>query len=226
MDAPAAQSVSYLLVTATGQRALLDPVLLQQPAFLIGSDPRSHLQLAGPDIAPTHAVITARAGALAIAPRYPALLVQVNGKATRGTVLQAGDTVEVGGFSLRFGQEGMAPPVSSLPQVRIAPASITPVATTAPRLTARPALAVAAPAVTVSAPADVYFPTAKAPSGGGISGAFLGVLTVLGIVLALGFVLAQNSPGLLTTALAGEAAANPFAYNDGNITVLMFDAEW
>jgi tRNA A37 threonylcarbamoyladenosine modification protein TsaB len=54
---------------------------------------------------------------------------------------------------------------------------------------------------------------------------FLGVLTVLGIVIALGFALVQNTPGFLTTALAGEAA-NPFAHNDGNITVLMFDAEW
>ena len=224
MDTLAEQSIRYLTVEATGQRALLDPVLESHPVFLIGSDPRSHLQLIDPQIAPSHAVLSRRGTELAIAPRFPSLTVLVNGRPLRGgTVLTPADTVQIGSTILRFGQQVMALPAGSIPQVRTPSAPVAPQSLN--RLPLRPALALAAPAPVATVPGDVYFPQSKAASSGGLSGAFLGVLTVLGIVIALGFAIVQNTPGFLTPALAGEAV-NPFAFRDGNITVLMFDAEW
>ena len=224
MDTPAEQSIRYLTVEATGQRALLDPVLEGHPVFLIGSDPRSHLQLIDPHIAPSHAVISRRGDTLAIAPRFPSLTVLVNGRPLRGAVLLTpDDTVQIGSTILRFGQQMMALPAGSIPQVRTPAASVVP--QSLDRLPLRPALALSAPIPAAMVPGDIYFPQSKAASTGGLSGAFLGVLTVLGIVIALGFAIVQNTPGFLTPALAGEAV-NPFAFRDGNITVLMFDAEW
>jgi hypothetical protein len=225
MDTPATQPVRFLTVEATGQRALIDPVLESYPAFLIGGDARSHLQLTDPQVAPAHAVITSRDDGLALAPRYPALPVLVNNRRIRGRViLQPEDTVQIGAMTLKVGQQAMSLPSGSLPQVRSAPVARSIQSTRLPVISS-PKLALAAPTSSGITSGEIYFPTQKTATGSSLSGAFLGALTVLGIVIALGFVILQNTPGLLTPVIAG-AATNPFAFRDGNITVLMFDADW
>lgn len=180
-----------------------------RPAFLIGSDPRSHLQLAGADA--SHALIIRRQNAYFIQPRLPGVTVLVNGKRISGpTCLLPDDTVEIAGTRLRFDQQEGPPPAPrpSLPPPTPRPAAVVP---TAP---VRPAVVAAVPE------AVVYYPRAAESTRPSYTGLLVGLMTILAIA---GVVLYGLFSGLNQT--AAPPALN-FAYNDGNVTLVMFDADW
>ncbi len=200
-----------------GREVSLSDVLISRPAFIIGTDARAHLRLNAPEIAPAHAAISLRAGSYVIQPRYPTLKVYVNGLAVKAPkTLLPGEQVQIGGVTLTFAQtdEQIAlPPHPAAPDT--APSIIT-VAASAP---ARVAELTPAPA----APLKVYYPksgsaTTNSPS---LFVAAVGVLAVV-IVMAFG-ISARLSP---VSAAASTTNQIELYYDDGNATLIMFDATW
>ncbi|NWG16111.1 MAG: conjugal transfer protein TraF [Chloroflexi bacterium] len=186
-----------------------------RPAFLIGSDSRSHLTVDGADAA--HALIVRRQNAYFIQPRFAGQRVLVNGKAISGpTCLLPGDRVQIGEAALRFEQderepEVVTPPVQPpVPKPQPARSVVYYPATSAP----------AAAAFQPSPAPTVYRPPAAQTGGANLLSLFLGMAVILVIIGVVGYGLVS---GTNATAPAGEVS---FAYNDGNVTLLMFEAEW
>ncbi|MBL8164912.1 MAG: FHA domain-containing protein [Anaerolineae bacterium] len=209
--------VSYFRVESDGRSSTITDILLSRPTYLIGSDARCALQLAGAQ--PVHAVVERKGEIHLIQPRYPNAEVLLNGKPVRGpAALQVGDQVQISSHTLVFGQE--------LRALANAPLAIAPVVTTKPAVVRSQNLPAARPASTpVIAPTgtDVYFPrSADIQQGTNVAALALGAVTLLLIVIVVGFGVvsgtsASNQPSV---------AVNQFAFNDGNITMIMFDADW
>lgn len=205
-----------------GRRVSISAVLDGgRPAFLIGSDPRSHLQLSAADALPAHAIVLRRAGGYFLQPRFPHCAVLVNGRRSSGpTCLLPGDEVQIGAAVLRFEQvEGQIEANPSPPAtVRTAPA----VAQPAP--VSIPAPAAASPALAQPALVDrepvIYRPPALEPAGSvNLFTTMLGVISVLAIIGVVAY-------GLISGGGVQTSEAANFAYNDGNVTLLMFEASW
>jgi hypothetical protein len=208
------------LQTQDGRTVDLDRWLAEHPVFLIGSDPRSAWQVS--DAAPAHVVITRHGDHFLLEPRLPHLKVIVNERPVKNrTMLSPGDVITVAGthftFTVRQGQPVAAP--------------LRPV--TAPRPTPAPAVSAAKPVVTLPAsavtkhasaatPSQVYYPTTQSAMGKGGFSVF-GILTVLAIValVAVGVLSASNG-----TQAASRAGVEEFAFGDGTVTLVMFDADW
>jgi hypothetical protein len=195
-----------------GDEVGLSDVLTERPVFLIGSDPRSHLVLE--DAAPAHATVTRRDDTYSIQPRFPYLDVFVNGKrVTSPTLLQPESTVRIGATTLRFGAEmrvaalaETAPPRPEAMELpAIVPSELDYAATVEDHVREAPV---------------VYRPATQEGGRSGI-GAILGVVTVLGIFAWVAF-------NALSPVLSPPVPQNEltFAYDDGNVTLVMFDADW
>lgn len=198
----------------TGQEFSISGVLdAGRPAFLIGSDPRSHVQVDGADA--SHALIVRRQSAYFIQPRFPGQSVRVNGKIISGpTCLLPGDRVQIGTAVLRFEQDERPPSVTP-PQPP--PASQPPPTRTVVYFPAQPA---AAAGLQPAAAPAVYHPPAAQTGGVNIMSLVLGLVAILAIIGGVGYGLVS---GAGSAAPAGEVN---FAYNDGNVTLLMFEAKW
>ncbi|MBI5669523.1 MAG: hypothetical protein HZC41_16085 [Chloroflexi bacterium] len=213
-------------ITDSGQAVLIDGVLdAGRPAFLIGSDPRSHLRLESADA--SHALVLRRQETYFIQPRLPNVPVLVNGKRISGpTCLLPGDQVQIGEALLRFDQrEGKrsAPPPAPQPLLpdkqeverAVVPPRPAPVVT-------RPAAASLA-SIPAAPETVVYYPKPAAQPGPNLGGVLLGLFTLLVIVGVVGYGIVT---GLSTDGSVVAAGDLDFVYNDGNVTVLMFDADW
>ncbi len=198
-----------------------------RPAFLIGSDPRSHLQLSA-DALPAHAILLRRAGGYFLQPRFPHCVVLVNGRRiNRPTCLLPGDVVQIGAVTLRFDQQAGE---AAEPDDRPPLAGWTPAAPPAPaQPTAPPPVPALAPAGDEPPPVEpaaaahepiIYRPAAQVETGGiHLAAALLGVISVLAIVGVVAY-------GLLSGGGVQTSEAANFAYHDGNVTLLMFEASW
>lgn len=84
----------------------------------IGRSPESHIRLGGPAIQPRHAVITFADGRWLVQAETPAGAIEVNGKATRSSILNEGDVIAIGGVIINFhlGPFQVPPSLSNLPQ--------------------------------------------------------------------------------------------------------------
>lgn len=221
MEQSALQVVSFFVHEATGQEILLDPILDTRPVFIIGSDPRSQYVVQDTLAAPAHVVVSRKEGSYFIGPRMPKLDVWLNGKRiTNLTRLNIGDVVQIGATTLRFNQAERAVP---LPSPARKPDAILPV--NHPAQIARSAVPTSSfLSATTGQSAEIYFPKAAQTGAGSTSviSMLLGLVTIVAIVGGLGynFVLANG------TVTANAAIPVDFAHQDGNVTIVMFDADW
>lgn len=211
--------VGLFRVEPEGRVSTITDALLSRPVYLIGSDARCQLQLA--DALPVHAVVERKGDDYFIQPRYPNAEVRLNRKPVRGPMpLHLGDQVQIGSHTLVYGQErralpNTAPRAAATPSVSLAPARVR----SAPIPPPRPATA----PVIAAAGTQVYFPrSAEMQQGANLAALALGAVTLLLIVAVVGFGLVNST----SANMQAIAAVNPFAYNDGNITMVMFEAEW
>lgn len=208
--------VRYFKIDGDVRVATLSDVLETRPVFLIGSDARAHLTLA--DAAPIHAVVTLHNGAYRIAPRFLNTPVRVNGKPLEVSIeLKPGDRVEIGSIALIFG-EAPALEISRLPVMP--PAPVLPAlarAAAAPPLQVAPALATAIP----SPGQNIYFPQNRIAETGAIGGVAMGLIGLLVIAIVIGYGLLSPQVGQTRGSLLA-----PYALDDGNVTIVMFDADW
>jgi pSer/pThr/pTyr-binding forkhead associated (FHA) protein len=206
-----------------GPKIVIDPSL---PAFVIGSDARSHLHLFGEAVAPSHAVISRRGSALVIAPCFMHLDLFVNNRRVMLPLeLHPGDAVQIGSNTLIFGQEALAVSSALALPAPLKPAVI-PRSTHPMRVASQAApassLALSQPSfLAQTVPAEIYFPKPTAQASGGLFSLMIGLLTILGIFSFLGYGLFGGS-----VSASAQPAINPYAYNDGNVTIIMFDADW
>jgi thiol-disulfide isomerase/thioredoxin len=215
------QVVSFFVHEAYGQEVLLDPVLNERPVFIIGSDPRSQLVLQDTLVAPAHVVVNRKEDHYFIGPRMPNLDVRLNGKRITSPIrLNVGDVVQIGATTLRFNQAERA---VTLPTPARKPDAILPVkqpAQVARSVTPAPAFM----AATTGQAAEIYFPKAAQAGAGSASvvSMLLGLVTIVAIVGLLGynFVVANG------TVTANAVIPVDFAHQDGNVTIVMFDADW
>jgi FHA domain len=214
------QSLVSVLKTSDGRQVSISEVLANRPAFIIGSDGRTDLQLIGEGVAPSHALISRSGADYTIAPRFPTTAVYLNNKPIKLPArLSVGDTVQIGSVQISFAQmEGRSAPVLHV-QV-ILPAvlppghakAIAPVALSPAQLTRSP----------VASGKEIYYPR-REQGGGSSAGALLSGLAVL---LIVGGVIGYSLfSGGATSVAAGDLTAQ-FAFKDGNVTVVMFDADW
>lgn len=198
-----------------------------RPAFLIGSDPRSHLQLSAVDALPAHAILLRRAGGHFLQPRFPHCVVLVNGRRiNRPTCLLPGDVVQIGAATLRFDQqEGEAaepdvrPPLAN-PKPAAAAAPAQPVQPVEPRVPQpTPALSPVERAASAVHEPVIYRPATQVEGGVNLAATLLGVISVLAIIGVVAY-------GLISGGGVQTSEAANFAYNDGNVTLLMFEASW
>lgn len=182
-----------------------------KPAFTIGSHEKSHLRIADPEVAPSHAVVSLQDGEYWIAPRFPHYSVLIDDlPVKRPTQLTNGSVVRLGGYTLSVSTQ----PVPELNP----PISEDSTALSRDYMPRSPAtLDVASP---VSA--QVYFPRVPAQQRSSRS-VLLAALLVVVLIAVSGYALYTRvfQPGMQEVAVA-----NPFAFNDGNATLLMFDATW
>lgn len=228
METPRVVSLAFLRDSA-GQRLSLDAVLERSPLFLIGSDPRCHLILKDTKGDSVQVVISRRAEGYVAALRYPDVTAWVNGQPLRHPVrLYSGDVLQIGTAELIFSEETReapeAQPVVAVPArepaLPIAPPK--PARLPTGMQIAAVSAAPAARAQSLSVGDGIYFPETKAdaPAGTSITGLLMGLATVFVIVGLMGY-------GLISTSTSTQAAAvSPYAFNDGNISILMFDADW
>lgn len=223
MDQNRVQTVSFFAVEGYGQSVPINPVLETRPVFVIGSDPRAQLLLDDPAAAPAHAVVTGKDGVYTIEPRFPKLDLRVNGKrVVTPTPLNLGDVVQIGATILRYGQEERSLPVS--PPAR-KPDAVLPVRSPGGRLTISPRIPATAPAFAAAAPlspGEIYFPTrAVETATSSPLPLLLSLVTIAAIVGLLGFNFLVADAGTASAPIPVD-----FAYRDGNITIVMFDADW
>lgn len=208
------QHIPNLSIVATDIEPLrpisVSDVLFMQgkPTFTIGSDVRSHLRLADPEVAPAHAVISFKDGAFWIANRFSRYEVQVNGKPLkRPAPLSDGDVILLGGYTLR---------VQLQPFAQLAESTTT--------ATPERIIVPTADASRQSLATQVYYPR-QASSERSSMGRLALILALIGAVIGVG------GYTLYTRVIqpandAPPPLVNPFFYNDGNVTILQFDATW
>ncbi|MBL8155808.1 MAG: FHA domain-containing protein [Anaerolineae bacterium] len=203
-----------------GREVDVTSVLESRPTFVIGSDPRSHLMLLEPSVAASHAMLSLRDDGPVIVSCFPHLETFVNDKRIKApTRLNPGDRVRVGEAELLFLQEeraGMPLPVA--PAALRPRAAVLPVAAkaSAPVLQYAPASASA-----VLAPGEIFMPRHEAAAASsGIGGIVLGLVALLALVAVIGFGIVGNQTTAATSSLT------QYAYRDGNISIVMFDADW
>jgi|GEM_PF-1089735 len=226
MEQSGLQVESFLVIDGQTQEVPLTSALDARPAFIIGGDPRSQLRLDDANVAPAHAVINRKDDAYFIAPRFPNQYVYLNGKrVTTPARLTPGDVVQVGATRLRFDQAER--PVTTPPPAR-KPDAVLPVSAPPARSAPAYAIATAAPRLVASAmptqEIEVHYPRAAqaGASNTSVVSMLLGVVTILAIVGVLGY----NFLSVNTASTASAAIPVDFAYQDGNVTIVMFDADW
>ncbi len=200
--------------TIDSREIIISDVLAQRPAFIIGSDSRGHLLLHENGVAPAHALVTSKQSDCFIQPRFPNLDVLVNGKRiSTATRIQPGDSVQIGDAVLIFGQEERQHTIPPL---------LVPVSPAPPK----PTVIIPRPTVVTTPHTqpiihEVYLPQPQS-QGTNLPALVLGAVTVLIIMVVVGF-------GIIGSGLGGTQVADThsrFAYNDGNISIVMFDADW
>jgi pSer/pThr/pTyr-binding forkhead associated (FHA) protein len=203
-----------------GREVDVTSVLESRPTFVIGSDPRSHLMLLEPSVAASHAMVSLRDSGLVIVSCFPHLDTFVNDKRIKTpTPLHPGDRVRVGEAELLFLQEERArmplpvAPPALRPRAAVAPVAAKP---SAPILRYAPA---SAPGTL--APGEIFMPRHEThAASSGIAGIVLGLVALLALVAVIGFGIVGNQTTAATSSLA------QYAYRDGNISIVMFDADW
>lgn len=200
-----------------GRHINIDDVLNIRPTFVIGSHARADLQLAGEGIAPSHAIITCLDGDYRISPLLPSNTVQVNGKAVKLPMqLSVGDVIRVGAVELSFAQaEGKAAPMK--PVHVIMPAVLP---TGYPKPAAQPL--VAPISSTMAGTGEIYYPRQEQSGGPGIGA----LLSGLAVILIVGGIIGYGLFGAATPSVAAGDLTSQFAFKDGNVTIVMFDADW
>lgn len=218
MEQPGLRQVSLFVIEADGREVLITPVLDTQPVFIIGSDPRAALRIDDPAVATSHAVIKRSADVYSIDARYPTAETRVNGKrVTAPTPLKPGDVVQIGATTLRFAQEARRVQATT-----VKPPAATQAALPAKTVGSYPAAALALPsdrALEIPEDQVIYFPKVKKETGGSGWIPLLVGLLVLVVVGVVGY-------GVIQFVNASVPQPQPvnFAYNDGNIAVMLFDA--
>lgn len=213
--------VSFL--SYAGREVPITETLAARPVFIVGSDARAALTIGDQDVAPAHAIITRKNTEYYVTPRFPNLDVLVNGKRVeKPFLLETGDVIQIGSTQLTFGQaerEGV-PAAASIAPIR----QTASVPTTRSVLVARPAAAAAA---TTSVGQNIYFPKVQAgPERMSLGTLISSIVVVLVVGAVLGFAL-LSSPGGVASAMSAEGyALQNFAYQDGNVSLVMFDADW
>jgi thiol-disulfide isomerase/thioredoxin len=199
-----------------GREISLSDVLITHPAFIIGSDPRAHLRLALSEAAPAHAAVSLRGSSYIIQPRYPNLKLMVNGLPVKAPKpLRPGDRVQIGSVTLTFVQtdEQIAIPT---PQLTESPDALPSVVTLG---AISPNRATEAPTASM----NIHYPqsgsvTANSPSR------LVAAVGVLAVVVVMAFGISSR----ITPAMAAAPTSNQIElyYDDGNATLIMFDATW
>ncbi len=212
-----------LLKTADGREVNLTEFLATHPAFVIGTDARAGLRLIGVGIEPAHAVVTRRDTNYFISPRIPAARVIVNGEPVISpTRLDAGDILQLGAVSLHVAQsENIASTANT--GTALLPAAVMGQSVAAITNTPRDGLVLGANAATIKSldqPRQIYFPKQETVRGMSLSALISSIVTVLIVAVVIGYGLVTSSP-----ATANDLTSQ-FAYKDGHVTVVMFDADW
>jgi hypothetical protein len=216
--------VTYLaLPNETHKVAVSDVLRAGRPAFIVGSDARSHLQLDDPAVAPAHAVISHKDGQFFIQSRFPNLETWLNGQQVHGpTRLIAGDSVRVGNTEFRFGEGAR----SEVPVWTVAPSQSTAIVPASTPVTRQPVIyypsgrapAVVSSATLSAAPErNIYYPKQEESAG----------INLRLILLSLAAAAALLVAGFGLSSVVGERASDArFATNNGAVTILVFHAEW
>jgi hypothetical protein len=215
MEQPGLNVVSLFVIEDSGQEVLVSPVLDTHPAFIIGGDLRNHLHLDDSAVVSGHALVTRKDGNYFIEARYRDKPIDVNGKVVNARIpLKPGDAVQIGAAKMRFAQEERRTQATSIKPAVTQQALIP--ATTAKALVFSPP-----PASMIAASSSaIYYPKSRNDQQGESVPLLLMVLVGIGVMLFLGY-------QLLTGGNSGSTAvtARPYdyAYDDGNIVVLMFE---
>lgn len=207
-----------LLKTVDGREVNLTEYLADHPALVIGADKRAGLQVMGAGVEAAHAVVTRRGSNFLISPRVPAARVLLNGQRINlPTRLNVGDTVQLGFQSLTVAQSEVSA-VARVGTVML-PAIVNgrSLALQSP-ITASTSMNAVATAL--DRPREIYFPRQKVSGGMSLSALLSGIITVLVVAVVIGYGLVTSGPASATD------ITSQFAYKDGHITVVMFDADW
>lgn len=208
MDKIEERRSALFVIEPNGTEVSISDVLIGQklPAFIIGSGEKAHLLLQGDDIAAGHASVRLQNGEYVLQFLPGAGMVSKPGSIQP---LSDGMTLTIGAYSLRFvlGE--------ALALADASPAAALPV----------PMPIVTAPSAPVSVAEQqpkIYLPAAQSSGSGSRRGLLLAALGLglLVVLAAAGFALFPRG----TTAPAEEII--DFAFNDGNVTIVMFDADW
>jgi hypothetical protein len=201
------RSASFV-VEPNGIESSISDVLIRQklPAFIIGSGEKAHLRLDGSDIAAGYASVRLQNGDYVLHFLPAAGMV---GKPGSIQPLSDGMTLTIGTYSLRF-VLGEALPLAD-------PFSADEVPVPMPVVAAPPA-----PVSITEQPPKIFLPTGQSGGSGSRRGLLLAALGfgLMVVLAAAGFALFPRG----TTAPAEETIN--FAFNDGNVTIVMFDADW
>lgn len=207
-----------LLKTVDGREVNLTEYLTDHPALVIGADKRAGLQVTGAGVEAAHAVVTRRGSNFLISPRVPAARVLLNGQRINlPTRLNVGDTIQLGFQSLSVAQSEVSA-VARVGTVML-PAIVNgrSLALQSP-ITA--ATSMNAVATALDRPREIYFPRQEVSGGMSLSALLSGIITVLVAAVVIGYGLVTSGPTSATD------ITSQFAYKDGHITVVMFDADW
>lgn len=198
--------------TQFGHEINITAVTRAKPAFIIGSDRRSHLQINDAQVGASHAAITEFDGSYRIKPTLPPLRVFVNDRLVERTQpLYAGDVIRIGATELYFDVAER-----DLPELQVA---VVPQVASAPRIQpitfSQPALA---------AGASVYHPATQTPTAAANPPVvmFAGVFAILSVIGALAYMMIVN-PADLNRLITGREA---IVYSADAVTLVMFDADW
>lgn len=210
-----------LLKTPDGREADLTEFLADYPAFIIGTDTRSSLRLMGVGVEPAHAIITHRDDGYYIAPRVPAAKVFVNGQlVTKPTRLNAGDTLQLGAVSLTVAQSEAVALLA--PIVVLQPAVLPSFLTKEPQFSQsrnRAVATAAAPISSVPTARQIYFPKEEVSRGMSVPALISGIVAILAVAFVIGY-------GFVASPTAAADITSQYAFKDGHVTVVMFEASW
>lgn len=210
-----------LLKTPDGREANLTEYLANHPAFIIGTDARASLRLMGVGVEASHAIITRRNADYYVTPRVPAAKVSINGlPVTKPTRLNVADTLQLGAVSLTVAQSEAF--VSLAPIAALQPAVLPSFLTKEPQFSQslNGALApAAAPLSTVSTPRQIYFPKEEPVRGVSLPALISSIVAVLAVAFVIGY-------GFIASPTAAADITSQYAFKDGHVTVVMFEASW
>ncbi len=216
------QSQVGLVIEPDGGTCSISDILIARglPAFIIGSSEKAHLRLTDAGLAPGHAAVRLQDGRYLLQ-ALPGAACAVNGQPVlRGTFLSPGDVIDLGGVQLRFTGEAAASVTAAacpVPRpVAAVPASMPIAPAPALRQTAAPA-----PVVSQAAAPTIHYANQAAPAPVNLSG-----LLYLGIGLISVILLAVAGVALFPRQTAEAEMPLEFAYNDGSVTLVMFEADW